>query len=250
MTNNKLRVDMRVDRALLVSAYESSRQIYSVCVWDFGDLPAKPSQPARLANDHPLVQKAWQSFKPAFELYAKGELSLEEFKKQATDNLEKVRSRKTPMGKIGLARFLECCGHPAPWAKDCSDGPPKKVQKTDAENAPKAAPKAAKPPEADKNPKATEEPPKATHKNRNAAVQAANPGEKPDAQSAQTVAKTPNDVFEVADEDDTDLGRIDREASSAASYLGLQHAEGISSVARQRLLEMQESCLRLEHDED
>ena len=177
--------------------------------------------------------------------------------------MEKVRSRKTPMGKIGLARFLECCGHPAPWAKDCSDGPPKKVQKTDAENAPKAAPKAAKPPDADKNPKATEElpkadknpkateePPKATHKNRNSAVQAANPGEKPDAQSAQTVAKTPNDVFEVADEDDTDLGRIDREASSAASYLGLQHAEGISSVARQRLLEMQESCLRLEHDED
>ena len=117
-TKNKLRVDLRVDRALLLSVYESSRQIYNLCVWDFGDLPDEPKQPSRIPIDNPVVQKAFECIKPTVIKYSQDEIkSAQEFKKLANETCATNRERKTPMGKIGLAKFLDSMGHPAPWAE-------------------------------------------------------------------------------------------------------------------------------------
>eukprot|EP00973_Karenia_brevis_P057375 7980962-Karenia_brevis.AAC.1 len=36
---NKIKIDQRVDRTLLLSVYEQGKQVRQVCCWDFGELP-------------------------------------------------------------------------------------------------------------------------------------------------------------------------------------------------------------------
>jgi hypothetical protein len=161
-TNNKLRIDQRTDRALLVSVYESSKQIYSVCAWDFGDLPASPLQPARLDNSDATIQKALSMIQPFVEKYAAGEIeTAADLKLKANQELEKCRQRKTPLGKKGLADFLKGKGHPAPWAQDGENQSEKKrgseqlgnedAKATTKKPATSSAPEDAPPPKAMKS---------------------------------------------------------------------------------------------------
>ena len=121
LTKNKIRVDLRVDRALLLSVYESSKQIFNLCLWDYGELPTTPPQPARLPNDSPLVQKAFKAIKHVVIEYVENKIDIETFKAKINLARDKTRTRKTPLGLKTLAAFLREHGHPAPWAQGHDD---------------------------------------------------------------------------------------------------------------------------------
>jgi len=55
-THHKISIAQRVDRALLCSVYEQSRQIASICANLFGPLPG--DQPCAVENKHPPMQAA------------------------------------------------------------------------------------------------------------------------------------------------------------------------------------------------
>ena len=269
--------------------YECSRQIYNVTLWDYGDLPSSPTQPARVNNSDPVLQKAFKSILPSVVRYTKDELkTLQEFKDAANAEWEKARIRKTPMGKIGLAAFLNEKGHPPSWAEaggtDETAGKNKKRKITKGSSTTKADDTAAQPSpmkaaKAMKSMKsvnaAADEPQKAMKSMAMKSMKASDDGpkkvsKKPSkklskkaADSSSEVAEEPQhddeeldgEELEVEDlEEDEEAGNEDEDTNKdydmAARCIGLESAEGLSDIAKSRVAQIAARLSSFDSDVD
>lgn len=136
-THHRLTLQQRVDRVLLLSLIEQTRQLLQIRVDLFGELPDDPPQPARLPRHHDALTKAVEFLQPLAEAYSKGEVLQanlkEELKKKIADSDLKQKRPKHKTDKAEAAQDQE--------AKDETEeegSQPELKRKEDA--TPKAAP--------------------------------------------------------------------------------------------------------------
>jgi hypothetical protein len=213
LTHNKIKVDQRTDRALLVSIYEGSRQVWQMCPWDLGDLPEEPKQPRRIPNENMVIQKSFNLIKPVLDQYIEGKIDLEKMKADLNEQLQNTRLRKTSMGKVGLANFLTEKGHPPPWYQG-------ELEET------------KKRPAADASGTQTEQPPA---KNRKRETKASKPDTKPKPAKSTAMKKSARATGPDDDHDDDDDADDANANASAFKSIGLRSSEGLSAIAKSRL---------------
>jgi len=102
-TMHKITVAQRVDRDLLVSVYEQSRQILQIKASKFGPLADEHRQ---APNDNPTIQKAMKFLEPLVLKYCAGELEKEDLKKERDAMLEAMTRDTTSRSKRPAASTM------------------------------------------------------------------------------------------------------------------------------------------------
>ena len=106
VSHNKLKIEQRTDRVLLVAAYMGIQQIGNLTAWDFGDLPG--TQPGRVPNDNPSIVRAAAYMRGVLVRFAQDELkSVKEFKEALAADLDEYRFRKVVLSRQKLPTFYK-----------------------------------------------------------------------------------------------------------------------------------------------
>jgi hypothetical protein len=103
-TANHISIQQRTDRALLMVIYEQGKQICSVRVDKFGEVPNQE----RLPPDSEVVERAVEFLRPLAEKYAKDEITDKELLKQEKDKqLQTIPTRAPGPYKVLAKRKAE-----------------------------------------------------------------------------------------------------------------------------------------------